>query len=85
MGLANRLSAPGGALGDAMALARRVAAFPQICLRSDRASALEQWGLSEAAALAAEVRHGMVPLRSGETRQGAARFASGAGRGGAGV
>ncbi len=57
----------------------------RICLRSDRASALEQWGLSEAGALAAEVRHGMAPLRSGETLEGAARFASGAGRGGAGV
>lgn len=85
MGLANRLSEPGGALDDAVALARRLAAFPQICLRSDRASALEQWGLSEAGALAAEVRHGMAPLRSGETREGAARFASGAGRGGADV
>jgi enoyl-CoA hydratase len=32
------------------------------------------------AALANELRHGMVPLASGESVSGAARFAEGAGR-----
>ncbi len=61
-----------------------LAALPQICLRSDRASSYEQWGLDLPAALANEVRHGLVPIRSGETVEGAARFAAGAGRHGSG-
>jgi enoyl-CoA hydratase len=36
--------------------------------------------LPEAAALANEYRHGIAVIESGETQQGAARFASGAGR-----
>ena len=47
MGLANRVVAPGEALPAAVALAHQLAALPQICLRSDRMSALEQWGLTE--------------------------------------
>src|SRR6266542_3332503 len=42
MGLANRLAEPGGALEDALALARELAALPQLCLRSDRRSSYEQ-------------------------------------------
>jgi enoyl-CoA hydratase len=85
MGLANRLCEPGRALEEAVDLAHRIAAFPQTCLRHDRLSAIEQWDLDLPAALANEVRHGLVPLRSGETLAGAARFAAGEGRGGAGV
>jgi enoyl-CoA hydratase len=79
-GLANRLTQPGGALTEAVTLARQLAAFPQRCLRSDRRSALDQWSMSEAEALAAETRLGLEVIRSGETREGAARFAAGAGR-----
>src|SRR6202008_3722893 len=46
IGLANRLVEPGRALETAIELARQVAAFPQNCLRSDRRSSYEQWGLS---------------------------------------
>ncbi len=80
MGLANRLAGPGEALADALALAHQLAAFPQRCLRSDRQSALAQWGLAEADALAQETRLGLTVIRSGETREGASRFAAGAGR-----
>ncbi len=79
-GLANRVCDPGDALEVAIELAAQLGAFPQICLRSDRASTLEQWGLGHDDAMANEIRHGMVPIRSGETREGAARFAGGAGR-----
>lgn len=85
IGLADRLSDPGHALDDAMELAERIAAFPQTCMRQDRLSAIEQWDLDAEAALANELRHGLVPLRSGETRAGAARFAAGEGRGGEGT
>ena len=80
MGLANRLTEPGGALDGARELARNIAAFPQLCLRSDRLSAIEQWGLTEDEATANEMRLGLATIRSGETRAGAARFAEGAGR-----
>ncbi|MFF4077954.1 crotonase/enoyl-CoA hydratase family protein [Streptomyces sp. NPDC087218] len=80
MGLANRIVPPGGARGAAERLAREIAAFPQLCLRHDRLSVLEQHGLGEPEALAAEYRHGLVPLAAGETQAGAERFGSGAGR-----
>jgi len=80
MGLVNRLTAPGGALGAALELGRELAAFPQQCLRNDRRSALAQWGLDEDAALAVEARAGNATIASGETALGARRFASGHGR-----
>jgi enoyl-CoA hydratase len=75
MGLANRLAPPGHALEAALELARELAGFPQRCLRSDRLSALEQWGLDEAAALRQETRRGVEVIESGESREGAERFA----------
>ncbi|HWW54628.1 MAG TPA: crotonase/enoyl-CoA hydratase family protein, partial [Acidimicrobiales bacterium] len=80
MGLANRLVPTGDALAGAVALGHELAGFPQICLRSDRLSSYEQWPLPLAEALAAEYRHGVATIRSGETQAGAARFASGVGR-----
>ena len=82
MGLVNRVAAPGEALPRAQELAAEIAAFPQVCMRSDRASALEQWGLDEDDALAAEYRHGLRALEA-ESVAGAIRFAEGEGRHGA--
>ena len=79
IGLANRVVPAGQALSAAQELAARLAAFPQVCLRSDRASVLDQEGLDEAAALAREFAHGQAAL-AGEAASGAARFAAGAGR-----
>ncbi|MFE3671104.1 crotonase/enoyl-CoA hydratase family protein [Streptomyces goshikiensis] len=83
IGLAHRVVPAGRSRRAAEELAREIAAFPQLCLRHDRLSVLEQHGLDEAEALAGEYRHGLVPLTAGETRAGAGRFASGAGRHGA--
>jgi enoyl-CoA hydratase len=80
MGLVNRLTEPGDALPAAIELARQVAAFPQVCLRNDRRSSYEQWGLGLDAALAVETDLAMVTLASGESLEGATRFAAGAGR-----
>jgi enoyl-CoA hydratase len=80
MGLANRLSEPGQALPTATELAHQLAGLPQRCLRSDRRSAYEQWGMSEQEAMINEVRHGLATIRSGETLTGAQRFAAGEGR-----
>ncbi len=79
-GLVNRLVEPGRALEAALDLARELGAFPQRCLRSDRRSALIQWGEREADALRLETRLGLDVIESGETRAGATRFARGAGR-----
>ncbi|MGA5146690.1 crotonase/enoyl-CoA hydratase family protein [Streptomyces griseoincarnatus] len=78
MGLANRVVPVGRARAEAEELAASLARFPQACLRSDRVSVLEQEGLGEEEALAAELRHGTAVLA--ESLEGAARFASGAGR-----
>jgi len=83
MGLANRLTSPGSALVHAVALAHELASLPQGCLRSDRRSAYEQWDLPLDEALANETRLGLEVIGSGETREGARRFAGGAGRHGA--
>lgn len=81
-GLANRVAPPGGALAMAVELAKSIAAFPQLCLRNDRLSAMEQWDLGEDAALRNETARGLATIRSGETLSGATRFAGGEGRGG---
>jgi enoyl-CoA hydratase len=80
MGLANRLTEPGDALARAVELAAELAQLPQQCLREDRASTYEQWGRSLPDALAIEYGHGRRVLESGESSEGAARFAAGAGR-----
>jgi enoyl-CoA hydratase len=82
IGLANRLAPRGGALEAAVELAAQIAAFPQLCLRNDRRSALDQWSMGWEEAQTNEVRLGMEVLRSGQSREGAARFAAGEGRGG---
>lgn len=80
MGLANRLTGKGNALEEALVLAADLARFPQLCMRNDRLSAYQQWHLSQHDALLNETRLGIQVIRSGETREGATRFASGAGR-----
>jgi enoyl-CoA hydratase len=80
-GLANRLAPEGKALAEARRLAGQLARFPQLCLRSDRRSSYEQWGLELREALANEGRSG-GPTLEAEARKGAARFAAGKGRGG---
>lgn len=80
MGLANRLVSPGDALTEALALAEQLGGFPQRCLRSDRLSSYHQWPLPIDDALRLETRYGRETIESGETAEGARRFAGGAGR-----
>ncbi len=80
MGLVNRMVEPGRALEAALTLAKELTELPQRCMRSDRQSVLEQWGLPMEQALARETELGLVTIRSGETKEGATRFAEGAGR-----
>jgi enoyl-CoA hydratase len=80
-GLANRVVPDGTSRDAAEELARQLAAFPQTCMREDRLSVLEQWGLGEHEAMAGELEHGMRSLA--EVRSGLERFRAGAGRHGA--
>jgi enoyl-CoA hydratase len=64
----------------AVELGERLASYPQETMLSDRASVYDGWGLSRDDALALEMRYGLDVVGVG--RAGAARFASGAGRGG---
>ncbi len=80
MGLANRLTEPGLALDAALELAQTIAAHPQMCMRSDRLSVYEQWGLSSNDATQNEFRLGMQVIQSGESKGGAEKFAKGQGR-----
>jgi enoyl-CoA hydratase len=81
IGLANRVVPRGAARAAAEELGREIAAFPQLCLRTDRRSAHEQVDLGFAAAMQNELRHGNRVLEAG-AKEGARRFAAGAGRGG---
>ena len=83
IGLANRVVPIGTARQEAELWAAELADFPQVCMRQDRFSLLEQAGLSETEALRNELQHGQVSLGSREVGEGVGRFRDGAGRHGA--
>jgi enoyl-CoA hydratase len=78
MGLVTCVVDDGQALARAQALASTIAAFPQACMRADRASVHAQWNLPLGEALRQEgaAGFGVVP----EGLAGAQRFSAGAGR-----
>lgn len=82
IGLANYATTEPTALNRAVAVAEQISAFPQLCMRTDRLSALRQWSLGMDKALKAETQGGLDVLRAGSALEGASRFASGEGRGG---
>lgn len=82
IGLANRVVADGEGLKAAQELALQIAGFPQTCLRGDRMSVHEQWGMGVDGALRNEFAHGLKTLASGESVAGAGRFSGGEGKGG---
>jgi enoyl-CoA hydratase len=79
MGLVNRVVPRGHARAAAEALARELAHFPQQCLRADRLSAITQFDFPLPEAIAKEFEGGVASLMA-EGKDGAARFAKGAGR-----
>ena len=79
MGLVNRLVDDGTVLAQAQALALQIAQFPQIAMRSDRASVYAQQDLPIQDAIARELALASE-ARQREAQAGAARFAGGAGR-----
>jgi enoyl-CoA hydratase len=81
IGLANRVVPKGQSRQAAEDLAAELAALPQQCMRSDRLSALHQWGMPETAAL--DFEFASISRVAAEASKGAGRFAAGAGRHGA--
>jgi enoyl-CoA hydratase len=79
-GLANRLVDNGQARKEAEKLARDIAIFPQTCMRNDRLSSYEQYGLSLKDAMANEFELGLKTLESGEYLKGSRAFANGKGK-----
>ncbi len=78
MGLANRVVPTGQSRAAAEQLAAELARPPQGCMRSDRLSALYQWGHSEGDAI--DFEFGSLSRVAQESIAGAQRFAGGAGR-----
>jgi len=83
IGLVTEVVAPGTHLERALAIAEGLAAFPQETMLSDRRAALEGFGLPLGEGIALEAEIGRDSHAVGA--RGAARFASGEGRGGAGA
>jgi enoyl-CoA hydratase len=74
IGLVNRISPAGGSREAAEALAAEIAGFPQLCMKSDRASVLAQGGLDEEEALRGEYGYGRQVLEAPGFLEGARRF-----------
>ena len=83
MGLLTEVVASGAHLERALALAHGLARFPQRTMLADRRAAIEGLGKTLAEGLALEAEAGPEVFEDGA--RGAARFAAGEGRGGAGA
>jgi enoyl-CoA hydratase len=78
-GLANRVVEDGTSRQEAEKLADTIAEFPETCMRMDRVSAYEAWGLDLPDALRNEFKRGSIALNQ-ELIEGVSRFVGGAGR-----
>lgn len=83
MGMLTELVPAGAHLDRAIELAEGLARFPQRTMLADRRAAIEGFGLPLSEALALEAQAGPEVFEDGA--RGAARFAAGEGRGGAGA
>ena len=83
MGLLNEIVPAGRHLERSLEIAEALASFPQETMLADRMAAIEGIGLQFEQGLAREAMNGL-PLHE-IAQQGAARFAAGEGRGGAGA
>jgi enoyl-CoA hydratase len=83
MGLVNEITPAGGHLDRALEYADALATFPQDTMLADRAAAIRGVGMTFADGLKLEAQNGKKTLET--AWRGAARFAGGEGRGGAGA
>jgi enoyl-CoA hydratase len=83
MGLLTEVVPPGAHLERSLGLAEGLASFPQRTMLADRRAAIDGLGMTLEQGLALEARTGPEVFEDGA--RGAARFAAGEGRGGAGA
>ena len=83
IGMLTEIATGGSPLDRALEMAEALAAFPQQTMLADRRAAIDGLGLPLADGLALEAESGAATFA--DARQGAARFAGGEGRGGAGA
>ncbi len=77
MGLVNEVVPQGRSLDRALELSLTLAAFPQICLNSDRQAVYAGLGVPLAEGLRIEARHGAEVMASGEPATGVQAFREG--------
>ncbi|MFX0058304.1 MAG: crotonase/enoyl-CoA hydratase family protein [Candidatus Hodarchaeota archaeon] len=79
-GLANRIVEHGKSKSEAEKLARKIANFPQTCVKNDRLSTYEQFGMNIEKAIMNEFELGLKTLESGEYLTGSLAFVKGKGK-----
>lgn len=79
-GLANHIADIGNSRQEAENLAQIIAGFPQTCMKNDRLSTYEQYGMSIKDAMINEFEWGLKTLASGEYLEGSADFIQGKGK-----
>ena len=79
-GLANHIVDNGKSRIEAEKLAKIIAEFPQTCMRNDRISAYQQFGMSLKEAITNEFEWGLRTLASGEYLEGSKDFTEGKGK-----
>jgi enoyl-CoA hydratase len=79
-GLANHVVESGKSRVEAEKLARIIAEFPQTCMRNDRSSAYQQFGMDLKDAMKNEFEWGLRTLASGEYLRGGREFTEGKGK-----
>jgi len=79
-GLANKVVKDGDCRNQAEKLALKIATFPQNCMKNDRLSAYEQFGMNLTDAMKNEFEHGLETLESGEYLEGSNNFTKGKGK-----
>ncbi|MFX1446311.1 MAG: crotonase/enoyl-CoA hydratase family protein [Promethearchaeota archaeon] len=79
-GLINKIVEIGQSKQEALKLARKIASFPQVCLRNDRLSTYNQFGLDIEEAMKKEFEFGLRSLESKEYLEGSKTFIQGKGK-----
>jgi len=79
-GLANRVVENGESLKEAKKIALQISEFPQSCMRNDRISVYEQFGLEINKALKNEFQHGINTLKTREHFKESKKFIQGEGK-----
>jgi len=79
-GLANRIVEDGQSRQEAEKLGRKLTKYPKICMRNDRMSTYDQFGLDIDNAIEKEFEYGLKTLESGEFLEGSKEFAIGKGK-----